>query len=141
MGPRWGSTSSRSAHLASLDTLERSSHSLAVAGGKAFVFGGELEPRNPVDADLAVVDIAGASCGPGIHHSLSSVFTTVQADVGLPDDADGSLSSLPASASTHSEWPSPRVGDFHLDRLGPLGRPRRQRHGRPDVRLGRDLEV
>ncbi|BGP24728.1 kelch repeat containing protein [Rhodotorula toruloides] len=47
--------------IASLDTLQRSSHSLAVAGPRAYIFGGELKPRTPVDADLSVLDIADGS--------------------------------------------------------------------------------
>lgn len=46
--------------IATLDTLQRSSHSLAVTGGKAYIFGGELKPRQPVDADVHVLDVEGA---------------------------------------------------------------------------------
>ncbi|KAK4335443.1 Kelch repeat protein [Rhodotorula toruloides] len=69
--------------IATLDTLQRSSHSLAVAGGKAYIFGGELKPRQPVDADVHVLDVE-----------------------------DGSLSTLSSatSSSTTSPWPPARVG-------------------------------
>ncbi|KLT43567.1 galactose oxidase, partial [Cutaneotrichosporon oleaginosum] len=38
--------------------LQRSSHSLNVVGGKAYIFGGELESRTPVDNAMHVVNLA-----------------------------------------------------------------------------------
>ncbi|KAF9200912.1 hypothetical protein BGZ49_008855 [Haplosporangium sp. Z 27] len=38
-------------------SLARSSHGLAVVGNKAYVFGGEFQPRIPVDANLYVYDL------------------------------------------------------------------------------------
>ncbi|GMK59899.1 hypothetical protein CspeluHIS016_0901160 [Cutaneotrichosporon spelunceum] len=38
-------------------SLQRSSHSLSVVGGKAYIFGGELESRTPVDSAVHVVDL------------------------------------------------------------------------------------
>ncbi|BGO91466.1 hypothetical protein NBRC10512_003127 [Rhodotorula toruloides] len=67
--------------IATLDTLQRSSHSLAVTGGKAYIFGGELKPRQPVDADVHVLDVE-----------------------------DGSLSTLSSSSSNSSPWPPSHVG-------------------------------
>ncbi|WOO80074.1 Nitrile-specifier protein 5 [Vanrija pseudolonga] len=40
-------------------TLQRSSHSLSVVGGKAYLFGGEIDPRRPVDNDVYALDLAG----------------------------------------------------------------------------------
>jgi len=37
--------------------LPRSSHSLSVIGNQAFVFGGEIEPRKPVDNAMHVIDL------------------------------------------------------------------------------------
>ncbi|KAG0049815.1 hypothetical protein BGZ83_005372 [Gryganskiella cystojenkinii] len=37
--------------------LARSSHSLAIVGNKAYLFGGEFKPRIPVDANLYVYDL------------------------------------------------------------------------------------
>ncbi|KAI0452087.1 hypothetical protein F5B21DRAFT_353237 [Xylaria acuta] len=39
----------------SLPALPRSSHSLDVIAGNAYIFGGEVEPRKPVDNDMHVV--------------------------------------------------------------------------------------
>jgi hypothetical protein len=39
----------------SLPPLPRSSHSLNVVDGKAYIFGGEISPRQPVDTDMHVV--------------------------------------------------------------------------------------
>ncbi|CAF9924786.1 MAG: hypothetical protein GOMPHAMPRED_003708 [Gomphillus americanus] len=37
--------------------LPRSSHSVCVITGRAYIFGGEIEPRNPVDNDMHVVTL------------------------------------------------------------------------------------
>ncbi|GAA5937522.1 hypothetical protein JCM3775_001255 [Rhodotorula graminis] len=66
--------------LGSHDCLQRSSHGLAVHGDRAFVFGGELKPRTPVDAAVTLLNLA-----------------------------DGKTSTLTASA-TDSSWPASRVG-------------------------------
>ncbi|KAF9367850.1 hypothetical protein CPB97_005226 [Podila verticillata] len=41
--------------------LARSSHALAIAGNKAYIFGGEFQPRIPVDANLYVYDLQDKS--------------------------------------------------------------------------------
>ncbi|BEJ12467.1 hypothetical protein CspHIS471_0209270 [Cutaneotrichosporon sp. HIS471] len=41
--------------------LQRSSHSLSVIGNKAYIFGGELESRTPVDSAVHVVDLRTGS--------------------------------------------------------------------------------
>ncbi|BGP32162.1 hypothetical protein JCM10296v2_003942 [Rhodotorula toruloides] len=71
-------------NIATLDSLQRSSHSLAVAGGKAYIFAGELKPRQPVDADVHVLDVEDGSVS-----TLTSTFS---------------------SSSTSSPWPPARVG-------------------------------
>jgi hypothetical protein len=37
--------------------LKRSSNSLAVVGNKAYVYGGEAKPREPVDDELWIIDL------------------------------------------------------------------------------------
>lgn len=44
--------------------LDRSSHSLAVVGNKAYLFGGENVPRTPVDDELYIIDLNGTLDGP-----------------------------------------------------------------------------
>lgn len=43
--------------LLSSTRLQRSSQTLSVAEGKAWIFGGELVPREPVDNQLDVIDL------------------------------------------------------------------------------------
>lgn len=50
MSPTW-------TKLVSQPDVQRSSHNLSVVGGKAYVYGGELLPREPVDANVLVVDL------------------------------------------------------------------------------------
>lgn len=42
-------------------SLNRSSHALAVVGNKAYVFGGELVPRTPLNANVEIVDLQSTS--------------------------------------------------------------------------------
>ena len=42
--------------------LHRSSNNLAVIGNRAYVYGGEAQPRQPVDNELWVVDLKSTSC-------------------------------------------------------------------------------
>jgi hypothetical protein len=44
--------------------LKRSSNSISIVGDKAYVFGGESEPRQPVDDELWVVDL---TCEPAVY--------------------------------------------------------------------------
>lgn len=43
--------------IASGDRLRRSSQAVSVLGGRAYVFGGELVPREPVDNQVDVVEL------------------------------------------------------------------------------------
>ncbi|KAM4057819.1 galactose oxidase, central domain-containing protein [Hirsutella rhossiliensis] len=46
-----------------LPLLPRSSHSLDVVAGAAYIFGGELSPREPVDNDMLVISLPYSSAG------------------------------------------------------------------------------
>jgi hypothetical protein len=35
----------------------RSSHNLTILGGRAYIFGGEKEPRKPIGGELLIVDV------------------------------------------------------------------------------------
>jgi len=50
--------SARWTRLASSDRLKRSSQTLSVVGDRAWIFGGELQPRVPIDNQLDVVELA-----------------------------------------------------------------------------------
>jgi len=39
--------------------IPRSSHTLNVVGRRAFIFGGEISPRQPVDASMNVITLPG----------------------------------------------------------------------------------
>ncbi|KDR71239.1 hypothetical protein GALMADRAFT_127176 [Galerina marginata CBS 339.88] len=52
-------------------TLTRSSHALIAHGGKAYVFGGELKPRTPVDGVLHTIDLSS-----GQHSSIEPATQT-----------------------------------------------------------------
>jgi hypothetical protein len=39
--------------------LQRSSHSMSVIGSQAWIFGGELQPRQPVDNQFDLIDLSG----------------------------------------------------------------------------------
>lgn len=47
--------------LSPLTSLHRSSLALAVVGNKAYVFGGELVPRVPLNANVEIVDLQSTS--------------------------------------------------------------------------------
>lgn len=46
-----------------IPSLPRSSHSLNVVSGSAYVFGGEIDPREPVDNDMHVIRLPFSSAG------------------------------------------------------------------------------
>ena len=49
--------------LASSTRLQRSSQAISVVGSKAFIFGGELKPRQPVDNQTDVIDVQSLEDG------------------------------------------------------------------------------
>ncbi|KAL6857703.1 hypothetical protein ACO1O0_005145 [Amphichorda felina] len=47
----------------SIPPLPRSSHSLNIVSGSAYIFGGEVNPREPVDNDMHVITLPWSSAG------------------------------------------------------------------------------
>lgn len=45
--------------------VQRSSHNLSVVGDKAYIYGGELLPREPVNANVQIVDTQPSECAQG----------------------------------------------------------------------------
>ncbi|KAH8785053.1 kelch domain-containing protein [Diaporthe sp. PMI_573] len=43
--------------------MPRSSHSINVVGGSAYIFGGEIRPRKPVDNDMHIINLPFSSAG------------------------------------------------------------------------------
>ena len=81
--------------------LQRSSHTLFVSSNdsaKAYVFGGELNPREPRDNDVHVIDLRGG------RQPLRSVAVELLSDT----EAQKSIKTLSSSQSKTS--PIPRVG-------------------------------
>jgi hypothetical protein len=58
--PMWTNHGTWSRMLAS-ERLRRSSHNVSVIGQKAYIFGGEVEPRKPVDDQLDVISFSGSN--------------------------------------------------------------------------------
>jgi hypothetical protein len=54
--------------------LKRSSNNLAVVGNKAYVYGGEAKPREPVDDELWVIDLDSEFSSSFITHVPLSVY-------------------------------------------------------------------
>lgn len=73
-------------HRISAPHLPRSSHTLSVVSGRAYIFGGEVEPREPVDNYMHVVTLPS----------------------GTATDAD--YQSIPAKPANGREVPEKRVG-------------------------------
>lgn len=66
--------------------LPRSSHSLSIIKGRAYIFGGEIQPREPVDNVMHIYTI------PSL------------------DSAEADYQDIPAQASDGGDVPAPRVG-------------------------------
>ncbi|POR34678.1 Tip elongation aberrant protein 3 [Tolypocladium paradoxum] len=109
-----------------IPALPRSSHSLNVVSGSAFIFGGEINPREPVDNDMHVIRLPFSSAGADYYkvkakaaepeqQQQESYNTEYSAQTALDDvPLEGSLSKgkEPATAKTpeQGDIPSPRVG-------------------------------
>jgi len=74
----------------SIPQLPRSSHSIDVVAGQAYIFGGELEPRKPVDNDMHVVRLP-SSGAPADYYTVK------------PRSANGSGSAAAARPETIPE--------------------------------------
>ncbi|KAI4123020.1 MAG: hypothetical protein LQ338_005489 [Usnochroma carphineum] len=64
--------------------LPRSSHSVSVIKGKAYVFGGEEEPRRPVDTDMHVLTLPSSTVGEVDYKALPAQAATESGDVPAP---------------------------------------------------------
>ncbi|GAO19458.1 uncharacterized protein UV8b_00132 [Ustilaginoidea virens] len=118
-----------------IPSLPRSSHTLNVVSGCAYVFGGEVEPRQPVDNDMHIIRLPFSSAGADYHkvrakatalpeqsqqqHSppaLSESPTAHQAqssldDVALQETSSGKGKEIAKDeASGMGQVPGPRVG-------------------------------
>ncbi|KAI1850573.1 hypothetical protein JX266_003855 [Neoarthrinium moseri] len=74
----------------SIPPLPRSSHSLNVVAGSAYVFGGEVEPRQPVDNDMHIINLP-ISGAPADYYSVkakASTKTQLAKTAPIPEEGD-----------------------------------------------------
>ena len=50
--------------------LPRSSHTLSVVAGRAYIFGGEISPREPVDNEMHIITLPSGSVSSADYHSI-----------------------------------------------------------------------
>jgi hypothetical protein len=60
--------------LGSLPTLQKSSHSLSIVENNAYIFGGELKPREPIDGDIHILGLSQGEQDQKSMNSLTFVF-------------------------------------------------------------------
>jgi hypothetical protein len=111
----------------SIPPLPRSSHSLDVVGGSAYIFGGEVEPRRPVDNDMHIITLpfSGASADyysvaakPSVKTLAPAEAASIAEEVGAPgtpdDEAKDPLTDVPLSSpppdTSESSDPSTEKG-------------------------------
>ncbi|EPE27586.1 Kelch motif [Glarea lozoyensis ATCC 20868] len=56
--------------------LPRSSHSLSVVSGRAYIFGGEIDPREPVDNDMHVIVLPSGTVSSADYRSIPAKADT-----------------------------------------------------------------
>lgn len=103
-----------------IPSLPRSSHSLNVISGSAYIFGGEVEARQPVDNDMHIVRLPFSSAGADYHKVKAKAAAVTEESA--PEQA-ANLDEVPLEESKGkgkevatdikpdmSEVPAPRVG-------------------------------
>ena len=116
----------------SVPPLPRSSHSVDVVGGAAYVFGGEMAPRQPVDNDMHAV-VLPASGAPADYYAIkakpagAAPATAATAPPAAADESKGVLSDIPLDAEEGTtkvdkgkgrEEPTAALGDVPAPRVG-----------------------
>lgn len=74
-----------------LSPLPRSSHSLNIISGSAYIFGGEVTPRQPVDNDMHVVTLPWSSAGADYYKVKATAAKEGgwnQTSSGVPEELD-----------------------------------------------------
>src|SRR4051812_21303798 len=57
-------------HRIDAPPLPRSSHSLSVVAGRAYIFGGEISPREPVDNDMHIYTIPSGTVSSADYQAI-----------------------------------------------------------------------
>ncbi|KAI0386632.1 hypothetical protein F5Y04DRAFT_241968 [Hypomontagnella monticulosa] len=111
----------------SIPPLPRSSHSLDVVAGNAYIFGGEVESRKPVDNDMHVIALPSSGAGADYYavkarpSSKQQLAETHPAPISEEDETAAELkdpltevdlsSPPPPAAATTTEEPSSATSD------------------------------
>jgi hypothetical protein len=61
--------------------LPRSSHTLSVVGGRAYIFGGEVNPREPVDNDMHIITLPSGSVSSADYKKVPAKAETAGGEV------------------------------------------------------------
>lgn len=64
-------------HRIDAPPLPRSSHTLSVIAGRAFIFGGEINPREPVDNDMHIITIPSGTVSSADYRSIPAKAESV----------------------------------------------------------------
>ncbi|KAG8418334.1 hypothetical protein J3458_005754 [Metarhizium acridum] len=70
-----------------IPALPRSSHSVNVVSGSAYIFGGEMEPRQPVDNDMHIIRLPSSSAGADYHRVEARAAAPEQTTTNLDEAA------------------------------------------------------
>lgn len=89
-----------------IPALPRSSHSIDVVEGRAYIFGGEVEPRKPVDNDMHVITLPANSAPADYYAVKAKPSPKTQSTTTIPEEdelrdplTDVPLASLPEEPS------------------------------------------
>ncbi|EMT63349.1 Nitrile-specifier protein 5 [Fusarium odoratissimum] len=91
--------------------VPRSSHSLNIVHGTAYLFGGEIEPRKPVDNDMHVVTLPWSSAGAD-YFKIKASPAKPDAQPKKPEVESKSKGKQPAGPE------KPELGDVPASRVG-----------------------
>ena len=62
------------------EALPRSSHSLSITNGRAYIFGGEVEPRQPVDNSIHLLTLPSSSVAEADYRVIPARSATTDND-------------------------------------------------------------
>ncbi|KAH8699494.1 hypothetical protein BGZ61DRAFT_351058 [Ilyonectria robusta] len=96
----------------SIPPLPRSSHSLDIISGNAYVFGGEINPREPVDNDMHVITLPWSSAGADYYKIKAAAAKQDELPPAEPETQRESKGKGPAGPEPPvlGDVPGPRVG-------------------------------
>ncbi|EXV02332.1 Kelch repeat protein [Metarhizium robertsii] len=109
-----------------IPALPRSSHSVNVVAGSAYIFGGEIEARQPVDNDMHIIRLPSSSAGAD-YHRVEARAAAVEPDTAPAQTAN--LDEVALEEEEEGEGPKgkgketamdarPRLGDVPAARVG-----------------------